>query len=371
MNKENKLYGDEHLDTSQYKCPNCGGTSVFSPKHQKLKCEYCGTLFDITNEKNVNEHLLEELLSGLKNWTEAQVVRCESCGSKQIVNNNELSIICSFCGATNIVKTEEIPGITPHGVVPFKIEKSNSTEFVKKWAKNKFFAPASFKKSIEPKNINGVYAPVFTFDAKTETKYNGSLYKTYTTTHTDLQGRSHSTTHHKNFLIHGTHKHTFDDLIINASKSSNNYDKDINDIFLQKLEPFPTNSAKEYKTQYLTGFSALTYSKDGKTCWEEGKNKMEAKIQSSILSEYTYDGINFYTQSTKILSSSFKFVLLPIYIGHYFYKQKQYFFYVNGHSGKVYGKTPISVIKVTLFILTIIAIIAFLAIMFNMLSNKI
>ena len=96
---------------------------------------------------------------------------------------------------------------------------------------------------------------------------------------------------------------------------------------------------------------------------------MESLIQKSILSGYSYDGINFYSQNTKILSASFKFVLVPIYIGHYFYKQKQYFFYVNGSSGKVYGKTPASPIKITLFVLAIILIIAMFALLFNYLAN--
>lgn len=364
-----KIYSEEHLDTKQYKCPNCGGSSVFSPKHQKLMCEYCGTTFDIPNEQSVNEHLLDELLKSSKNWTEAQVVKCSTCGGKQIVNNNEISVICSFCGATNIVKTDELPGLKPHGVVPFKIEKNQTIDFTKNWAKKKFFAPNNFKKSIEPKNINGVYAPVFTFDAKTETSYNGSLYNTYTTTHTDSQGRTYTTTHKRNFLIHGNHKHTFDDLIINASNSSNNYEKDINDSFLMHLEPFPTNTAKQFNTQYLNGFSALTYSKNGKTCWNEGTERMEYIIKRSILNSYSYDGINFYSQNTKITSASFKFVLIPIYIGHYFYKEKQYYFYVNGYSGKVYGKTPISAIKVTLVVLAIVALILLFSFLFFNLRN--
>ena len=211
---------------------------------------------------------------------------------------------------------------------------------------------------------------MFTFDAKTKTTYSGSLYETYTTSHTDSQGRTHTKTHKKNFFIRGTHNHTFDDLLINACVSSDKYEKNINDKFLYNLQPFPTNSAKEYKTEYLTGFSALTYSKDGKTCWREGINAMEERIRKSILSEYCYDGINYYSQNTNILSSSYKFVLVPIYVGHYIFKQKTYYFYVNGYSGKVYGKTPLSVIKVTLFVMLIVAIIIFFAILFSMAKNS-
>ena len=30
---------------SNYKCPNCGGPLRFDPASQKLKCEYCDSLF--------------------------------------------------------------------------------------------------------------------------------------------------------------------------------------------------------------------------------------------------------------------------------------------------------------------------------------
>ena len=116
---EEKLYSNEQLNTKQYKCPNCGGTSVFSPKEQKLKCEYCGTIFDIENQKQAYEHKIDELLQNDKKWTEAKVVKCNSCGGKQIVNNNEISTICSFCGATNyhLLKFGQRKKFLPHQVL--------------------------------------------------------------------------------------------------------------------------------------------------------------------------------------------------------------------------------------------------------------
>ena len=34
-------------DLQQFKCPACGGTITYNGTSNKLKCNYCGTEFDI------------------------------------------------------------------------------------------------------------------------------------------------------------------------------------------------------------------------------------------------------------------------------------------------------------------------------------
>jgi small-conductance mechanosensitive channel len=44
-------------------------------------------------------------------------------------------------------------------------------------------------------------------------------------------------------------------------------------------------------------------------------------------------------------------VLLPVYVGNFTYSKKTYNFFVNGISGKVAGKTPISLLRVLFAVL--------------------
>ena len=41
----------------------------------------------------------------------------------------------------------------------------------------------------------------------------------------------------------------------------------------------------------------------------------------------------------------------PVYVGNYIYKKKVYNFYVNGATGKVGGKTSLSLFKILLAVL--------------------
>ena len=340
------LYNQEELDTQHFKCENCGGTAIFSPKHQQLQCEYCKSLFAIPNSENANEHNLNELLNSSSNWETTQVILCENCAGKQVIDNNEISAICCFCGSTNMVKTSELTGLAPQGIVPFKVGADLTVSHVKKWANGKYFAPSAFKKRIQPKNIQGVYYPVFTFDANTYTTYSGRLYKNYTKTYY-RNGQRHTRTERRYFNIQGDISCKFDDIIITASNGVSQKDIAI-------LQPFPTNSAIKYNPNYLNGYTALTYSESGKSCWNKGTSEMETRIKNKALNKYSYSGVVSFNQNTKFNNVSYKFILLPLYIGHFKYKNITYNFYINGFNGKVSGKTPVSTGKIVLLILAIL-----------------
>ena len=53
----------------------------------------------------------------------------------------------------------------------------------------------------------------------------------------------------------------------------------------------------------------------------------------------------------------YKYILIPLYVGHCNWKTKLYNFFVNGFNGKVTGKAPVSPLKVGALVLLGIAVI--------------
>lgn len=361
MAVEEKLYSDEKLGVTTYKCPNCGADAVFEPNKQQMYCPYCGGYFDIKNETVVEERNLSELLKEGTVWKEAEVYQCKTCGAKEILEHQEVSMKCPFCGTNNIIKTDELPGLKPQGITPFKIDNVKTSEIAVTWAKKKFYAPKSFKKSVKAEKITGLYLPVFTFDASTYTQYNGRLGKHYTSTYV-RNGRTYTTTETRYFYVNGSQNVNFDDYLIQASAS-------IPTEMVAKIEPFSTNDALEYRTEYLRGYYANTYSKSGDECWKECKSGMSRAIERKILSRYSYDVVSYLNMDTKISNEKYKYVLVPVYVGHYSYNKKLYNFYVNGENGKIAGKTPVSGWKVfftVLLGLILVGGIVFLSIFFDL-----
>ena len=347
---EKKLYSDDNVEVTTFKCPNCGGGSVFDAKTQKMKCLYCGSFFEVENEDKAEERKLEELLDKSEVWTEAEVYQCQSCGAKEIVDNQEVSHICPFCRTKNVIKVEQLPRLKPQGIIPFKIDKKTASLNATKFVRKKLYAPRKFKKSAKTENLHGVYNPVFTFDSTTQSDYHGQLGKYYTVTR-HINGKVVTETRTRVFNIQGDIDKTFDDLLVQASSI-------IPIDIVNRLQPFSTKNALAYKPEYLIGFGANTYNKEGKECWEEGKEIIKNSIENSILKRYNYDVKYSLSVNTKFLSASYKYILVPIYVGNYRYRNKIYNFFVNGENGKVAGKTPVSAGKVCLTVFVILLLIA-------------
>ena len=59
---------------------------------------------------------------------------------------------------------------------------------------------------------------------------------------------------------------------------------------------------------------------------------------------------------TAFLDITYKYLMLPVWFSNFKYKDKVYQFMVNGQTGKVAGKTPISVWKVLLTIFIVLLV---------------
>jgi hypothetical protein len=56
--------------------------------------------------------------------------------------------------------------------------------------------------------------------------------------------------------------------------------------------------------------------------------------------------------------TTFKHVLLPVWIAAFRYNGKVYRFLVNGQTGNVSGNAPYSILKITLFVLMCLGLVA-------------
>jgi ssDNA-binding Zn-finger/Zn-ribbon topoisomerase 1 len=329
--------------TSVVKCPGCGANMIYSPKEKMLFCEFCETKKEIGASAS-QEIGLGALMNQNASWgEETHVFTCENCGAKEVFSKNEFARSCSFCGAGHVVETQDLVGLKPNAVVPFEITADTACENVKKWVKKKLFAPSAFKKSVKPQGIKGVYNPAFSFDTATHTSYSGVLGEYYYVTRR-VNGKSVRERRVRYKRISGTFDHFFDDVLIQASTKITQKDID-------KMQPFGTNDSKEYDEAFLSGFSASMYENDGMTCWERAKQVIQDNIKRMILSRYSYDFVQSFDYSTDCADITYKYLLLPVYVGHCNFKKKLYNFFVNGRNGKVAGKTPVSALKVALTVL--------------------
>lgn len=337
-------------DVVYSKCSNCGSNLVFDPQTQCLKCEHCGFLSDFEKSSAVSELAIEEAFKKAENWDdEAESYRCENCGAVVVLARGETATVCPYCSTSHVVKTEELVGLKPNVVYPFTLTNEQGVESAKKWAKKQLFAPRKFKKSLTANNIRSIYEPCFTFDSKTFSSYNGRV--GYRRTRTVGSGKNRRT---ETYIVwrnvSGTYSLNFDDIMINAGTT---YSQKT----LDKLLPFNYNTIKVYEKRFLTGYTARRYEKPIEDAWADAKNTMDAKIRSAIISSYHCDVVSYLNVSTSHSAVTYKYALLPVHLLSFRYRKKDYGVCVNGNTGKVAGKTPISPIRVTIAVLLGLAVI--------------
>lgn len=338
------------LDADQEKCSACGAPLIFDPATQKLKCEHCNSFYDINKDESA-EIELDFLLDNHKKWKdETRVFSCDSCGAEIVFDKDEFSTICPFCSSPSVTLLEYIDGIRPNAVVPFEIAPAQARERYAAWVKKHIFAPNQFRRTHQVESFHGFYSPSWTYDTHTFSTYTGVVGDYYyVTVGSGKNRRTERRIRYRN--VSGSHSSFFDDININSGKK-------LDDYYFKKLQPFPTGKSAKYSRKFLSGYSAEHYSKPLSAGWTEALRIINEKIRTQIRNSLHCDvvqSLNIYTQYN---DKTFKYVLLPIYVVSHMFKKKNFLTFINGATGKVAGKAPVSAIKLIAFIFGLLAGVA-------------
>ena len=352
----------EKVDTmkeTDRKCPQCGATMDFDPSTGGMYCPYCGYHEEIKTENSVGETVAAEQdfataeHTGNCNWGISQkTVTCKSCGAVSVYDALTVSNECPYCGSNQVMEANDVQTLAPNGVVVFKITAKEAGERFTRWLSKKWFAPKAAKRSAKADKFKGIYLPYWTFDADTRTQYTAE----YGIDRTEGEGDDkHTVTDwHR---TSGTYDELIDDELVAGTG-------DQNVKVLKCVEPFDTKDNKSYKPEYLAGFLAERYSIGLKDAWEKAKEyikrKLQSSIESSIMDRYNADHVRNFKGETTYSNITYKYLMLPVWLSCFNYKDKTYQFAVNGQSGKVGGEYPISGWRVALAIVIVVAIIALL-----------
>ena len=354
-NQEEPLFSETTEKETDKKCPNCGATVVFNPKTGTMHCEYCGYSCELPSaetEKEICEMDFESAIHTESfNWGEQKKeVQCKQCGAISIYDALETAAVCPFCGSTSVMPAATENTISPGAVCPFSITKEQAGLYFLKWLKGKWFAPAKAKKNVFRKAFQGVYLPYWTYDAQTTSNFTARA--CYTKPVRSKDGRTRIETTWRN--VSGIFQKSFDDVTIMASKRQE-------DSGVKECEPFDFSKLIPYSPKVVAGFTAERYSIGLKEGWQIAQKNIKSKLKSDI-GKYVckhwhancYDSVRFSTLYSNI---TYKYLLVPTWISSFRYKGKIYQFAVNGQTGKVGGKAPVSAWRVFLAVLMGIGIL--------------
>lgn len=347
-------------NVAQHKCPNCGATLVFDAESGQLRCEHCEGLVNFEKSDAVVERDFEELVT-FKTWKDGDVAtfRCSNCGAVEVAPRTALATSCPYCSAPVVIDDDALAVVKPDTIIPFEFSPNQAAAQLTAWRKKKIFAPNKFRKHLKADSVKGVYVPAWTFDAQTSSAYNGTVgYRRTRTVRRD--GKTYTETYTEWKHVHGVIPASFDDVTIRANEN-------VPQQYFKQLQPFPQSKYMVFDDEYLAGYLADHYTLEPLEAFEQAKKIMEQDVRRMIVHQHHADMEGNLDVDMQVISKSFKYVFLPVYIAATRYNKKIYNQYVSGiyqndkKQARVCGKSPVSPWKVLLAVVLGVGVLAAIA----------
>lgn len=348
----------------KHSCPACGAQAEWNAGRQKLVCPFCGTESPYVIDRETGKvaeidlvKALRELPEEERGWqTATRSVQCQSCRAVMVFDAARVGQNCEFCGSPALVDYEEIKSpIRPQGVLPFKVDRNKVRDDIRHWWRSKWFAPGRLARAALVDTVHSLYIPYWTFDAKAHCPWEAEAGYYY---YVDVEGRD---SQGKRVVrkerrtrwepASGTVNHAFDDEPVPGTQG---LPLDL----LRQVEPFPTQEVVPYDTAFLSGHVVEHYKVVLLEAAERSQQQMHQALERLCAQQVPGDTYRNLRIFPTFSGRTFKHVLVPIWLLTYNYGAKAFQVIVNGYTGKIAGKYPISWWKVLLVILLALIVVA-------------
>lgn len=303
-----------------YKCKNCDGNMIYHVEERKLYCPYCNSM---DTEKCVD-------------GKDMQI--CDSCGGKLNIGRYDSVGKCPYC-SQYVIYNERIEGkYEPSKILPFKVGKEQAKTMIRLHYRDRKYVPKSFLAKANLEKMEGIYVPFWLFDFNVNVDYYGMGFRERViASETTAEQTMSCYDVFRNFDV------AFRKMPIDASVA-------MPDDIMDLMEPYDYGEFEAFNPKYMSGFLGEIYSDEAENFDSRVKHKVDKDIEKVLKKHLSnFKVVSPISKEITIEHKGAEFVLLPVWKYLYSYQGKDYEYYINGQSGKVIGKAPISIGKVAAF----------------------
>lgn len=338
-----------------HRCDSCGGTMVFDPRSQTLKCPNCGNSENIVDEGTTREHALHEYVqTNISSEAKtSQTMECSGCGAQIELDERTSAVSCPYCGSSIVLAQRQLSSIVPDGLRPFQIDSKQAGEIFREWIGKRYLAPNELKRLYQQNKIMGIYLPYWTFDAQMTCSYTAEGGNDRQVAYEDSEGNTKYRTETDWYSVSGRVEAFFDDILIRASET-------LRTDLLDLISGFNTKALVSYSPAYISGYAAEVHTIEFNQAHSEARERMNSRTETLIRSDVLrrYDRVRDIEMWPNYTEETYKHILLPVYSTAYAYRGKSYQVLINGETGKIIGDYPKSAVKIALIVLAILIILA-------------
>jgi len=212
--------------------------------------------------------------------------------------------------------------------------------------------------------MRGIYVPAYLYSAVAHTDYRAQIGEHYTETenyeHTGPDGktetRKRTVTRTEYRPLAGYHIGYVTDVIVSASQGLTTHE-------LGRIEPFDLKQMRRYDHALVTGWITEEFAWTADQCEHACRGEAIEQVGTKLRGFMPGDSFSDLSWRTRVAWESIDPILLPVWVLalHYREHKKPVRVVINGQTGEVTGKVPLSWWKVTLAVVGFAAIAAAIA----------
>lgn len=279
--------------------------------------------------------------------------RCESCGATILIEFLMRTSRCPYCDSPAVVDrpaTEDRPD--PVFVAPFVIDRAAAAGRIRDWLRGRWMAPTALRRA-RPEQVTGVYLPTYLYSATADTMYAAVVGEVYYATRVDPRSKKVRRVREIEYHdVKGEHACHLKDVVVTASAGLPNNE-------IEAVEPFDLDALLRYSPAVVSGWVSEEPSMTREECLALGREEGRARVDGLLRDFLPGDTLRSLKHHTRFKSEALDLTLLPLWVFaiRHHPAGPPIRLLVNGQSGKVFGKAPVSWGKVVAIAAAVLGLI--------------
>jgi len=306
--------GEKTAQSDRFTCPKCGGRMVFCPSGAALVCEYCNRQQVLENPQPGSEQDFFVAMAngaGFRKPVSLKTFECQGCGAGFILAPTEMSVSCAYCGSAHVIALEkECEMIEPDAIIPMAFDMPQVLNFINKWVEAQ---KPKLKGSIQPPR--GIYLPVWCFDLLGNLPWNGRI----------VQDK-------RVVPVSGEYPAQFVGICVPGSHK-------LADLLRRIVDEYNLIGAPTYSSRYLAGWPAEIYDVVMSDAALDARKIAVDRVRMGIHQDQG-EVLDLNYSPANISISSYRLILVPIWITNYSGGDKFERVVINGQTGTVHAEIP-------------------------------
>ncbi len=274
---------------------------------------------------------------------------CQSCGAQLVVADTLRTTTCPYCAAPSVVERPPAPDRPPPTfALGFVQTPRKARELARENLLRRSFWAPSIIRNASVEELRGIYVPAWLYSALAESDFSATIGEDYTETETYTTTENGKTVTKTRQVtrtewrpLRGRHAEYVPDVLVTASSGLPNDE-------LEHIEPFDLRALRRYDDALVAGWISEEPSLPQAQCQQQAQAEVVQQLRKRLASFMPGDSHRDLQYSTRFQQESLVVCLLPVWVLALRHDPKSppLRFLVNGQTGKVYGRVPVSWVKV-------------------------